>query len=60
MAMTFDSPTKEHFIGLTDHLGHLVGLATYIKDDGRIYLECIDCGLVLIQINEGEEEEEDE
>jgi hypothetical protein len=57
MAITTEA-SKEHLGELANHLGHTIELATYKGDGSRIYLECMDCNNVLLQINEPGESEE--
>ncbi len=57
MAITTEA-SKKYIDELASHLGHTIELATYKGDDGRIYLECMDCNVVLLQINEPGKSEE--
>lgn len=50
MAITTEA-NREQLTELINHLNHSIGVATYEGDRGRAYLECLDCKVVIFQVD---------
>lgn len=58
MALTVNVPENHHFDQLFEHFQHEVLLEPY-QEKNKIWLECAECNLVLVEFVRGEEEIED-